>query len=140
MVKVIAIEGRDEERTIREFYTSPTTFCVAVSEFHKYKVSNPYWVGVPYIEIDGVKICDDDMEEYFKGCQPTIKVCELILNSLSDAMMKQQRMGQGRVWESTEREVDKGFLAGYFGGEKKEDSPYYNQGYQSGIKCAAKGV
>jgi hypothetical protein len=136
MIKVIAIEGKDKQKTVMEYYTHPHGLREAIGALHWYQAKTPNWEGTAYLQIDGVFVCDDQITEFFKKDTPTINSCEAFLLSIADDMISQSKMGGEGVRELNEREVDKGFLVGYFGREKKENSPYYNQGYQSGRRCA----
>jgi hypothetical protein len=136
MIKVQSIEHRDKQETVMEYYTHPHGLREAIEALHWYQVKTPNWEGTAYLQIDGVCVCDDQIAEFFKGKTPTINSCEAFLLAIADDMVKLSKMGEEGVRELNEQEVDRGFLAGFFGRDKRDDNPYYNQGYQSGRRCA----
>ena len=138
MIKVIAIEGKDDQKVIREYYTNPDTLCKAIEALFVYEAKTPYFFGVAYLEIDGFIMCNDEIKEYCDENNPTIEICKSILLAKAEAGMKMKRIGHVDVWEDHEINVDKGFLYGFLDGKKTEDNPCYNQGFQSGTKCRVK--
>jgi len=119
-----------------QYYTHPHGLREAIGALKWYQAKNENWEGTAYLEIDGVFVCDDHLGDFFADKEPTLNSCEAFLLSIADEMVKQSKMGEENVRELNEQEVDRGFLAGYTSNNKESDNPYYNQGYQSGLRCA----
>lgn len=136
MIKIESIKFRDKQETIFKYYTHPQGLKVAIDTLRQYHGIKHGWDVTAYLVIDGVYVCHEELDEFFHGVTPTLQSCESFLLSIADDIVKQSKMGEENVREINEQEVDRGFLAGYTGNDKTRNNPYYNQGYQSGQRCA----
>ena len=128
MIEIKTITNHSKQETYREYYTHPAGLQTAIIALKVLQKKMTPGFGLAYLKIDGVAMDDSEL----KGSS------EMILQSVAAATLKQARMGQENVYEINEQEIDKGFLTGYRGVSKTKDNPYYNQGFQSGIKCKNK--
>lgn len=136
MIKVKLVKYKGERETKMKYYTHAHGLREAVGALKWYQRKNEGMDGTAYLEVDGVYVCDFHLDDFFGDKEPTINSCEAFLLSIASDMEKQGRMGEEDVWELNEQEIDRGFLAGITGNKKEDDSPYYNRGYQDGVRCA----
>lgn len=140
MIEIKTIVNYSKQESFREFYVHPKGLQEAIRALREYRKGVSKNFGACFLKVDGVHVCDDEIDDFFSGQEVTVNLCETFLQSKSDDMLKQSRMGQKDVLEIREKEVDRGFLQGYFGGCKTKSNPHYNKGFQSGVRCAAREV